>query len=103
MIDELDEPKECHNLKKKSSDKNETSIDIKLLVLIKRNLRPYIGQSLVVPDVEATFYEPKIPSTSIQILSKTEIFFLYHVLTFLPHLNGVFEHQKSQVFENGPQ
>ena len=45
-------------LEKKSSDKNETSIDIRLLVLIKRNWRPYIEQYVVFPDVEATLYEP---------------------------------------------
>lgn len=49
-------PKECHNLEKKSSDKN-SGIDIKLVVE-KRNLRPYKDQSVDFPDAEAKLYEP---------------------------------------------
>ena len=34
---------------------------------------------------------------------KTEIFFPVLVFAFRPHVNGVFGHQKTQVFENVPQ
>lgn len=41
------------------------------------------------------------PFSRIRIFLKMEIFLF--ALAFLPHVKGVFEDQKTQVFKNGPQ